>query len=109
MWDHSHVKRYPKLALIDGAALHPFCPAKLFRDDPAFVRMAEELYAEWRAGLLPGGAPSAGLADSDALDLWILLVQEWERQERAVGHRFLLALATALFSGGKKHESGGRS
>lgn len=56
---------------------HSFCPAKLFRDDPAFVIYCEQLFVLWQTGkdTFDDTLTPESLADLS------LLIRHWKRME----------------------------
>jgi hypothetical protein len=70
--------------LNDDLPGHPFCPSKLFRDDPAFVIYCEQLFVLWQTGK---DTFDDTLGIETAADL-VLLIKHWKRMEH---HRDVLA------------------
>lgn len=73
---------------------HDFCPAKLWRDDPATATYAQELFLSWRLGQMPEGVAPDTMTEDHASDL-INLIVYWERLTQAAQFKRLARLLGA--------------
>lgn len=55
-----------------------FCPAKLFRDDHAFILYVKRLFVTWKTG---SGFDTNGVSAAELDDLYFLL-RHWEKRNR---------------------------
>lgn len=77
-WDNSG-SAFPVL-LIDGTSGHRFCPAKVFRDDPATILYFEQLFVAWKTGIPLSSAFSDNM-DHEMLTDLAHVIKLWENLE----------------------------
>lgn len=86
-WDQPPGGVFP-IRLMPNGADFGFCPAKLFRDDPAFVSEMRTLFLAWRTGQMPAGANVDTISEDEAANL-ITMIMTWESHQRSRDYRFL--------------------
>lgn len=70
---------------------HGFCPAKIWRDDPATVLYCERLFCAWKTGQSPDGGDMGTMDVELLLDL-NFMIRHWESLTRHQGFKFLATL-----------------